>query len=50
MNQRRELIRRPTAIALAMQAALAAKGYDVSNASMPLKREPTWSVTRRKKG
>lgn len=49
MNQRRELIRRPTALALAFKAELERRGFDTSNAQMPLKREPTWSVSRRRK-
>lgn len=48
MSQRRELIRRPTAIALALKDALEAKGFDTTDAAMPLKREPTWSVSRKK--
>lgn len=50
MNQQRDLIRRPTAIALAFKDALEGLGYDTSTAHMPLKREPTWSVKRAKKG
>ena len=45
--QRRELVRRTTAMTDAFVAALAAKGIDASNAKTPLKREPTWRVTRR---
>jgi len=45
----RDLIRRTTAMTDAFVAALAAKGIDASGARMPLKREPTWSVTRRDK-
>jgi hypothetical protein len=46
----RDLIRRPTAIALAFKDALNRLGYATDNARMPLKREPTWSVKRAKKG
>jgi len=47
MNQR-PIFRRPTAIALAFKDALERMGYDTTDASMPLKREPTWSVKRAK--
>jgi hypothetical protein len=50
MSERRELIRRPTTMAAAFKDALDNLGYDTTNARMPLKREPTWSVSRRKKG
>lgn len=47
--ENRNLIRRTTAMTDAFVAALAAKGIDASGARMPVKREPTWSVTRRDK-
>lgn len=46
-GQPRELVRRTTAMTDAFVTALAAKGIDASNAKTPLKREPTWRVTRR---
>lgn len=48
MDKRRDLVRRPTAMAAAFVEALAKQGIDASNARMPLKREPSWRVTRRK--
>jgi hypothetical protein len=45
--QRRELVRRPTTMAAAFAVALEKQGYDTSNARMPLKREPSWRVTRK---
>lgn len=45
--QPRELIRRTTAMTDAMFKAFADAGYDVSRAKVPVKREPTWRVTRR---
>lgn len=50
MSERRELIRRPTALGLAFVELYGQMGFDTSNARMPMKREPVWSVTRRKKG
>lgn len=47
--QRKPLITRPTAIALAFKDTLEGMGFDTSNARMPLKREPAWTVTRRSK-
>lgn len=47
MQQRKELIARPTALALAFKDALERVGIDTTNARMPLKREPTWTVSRR---
>lgn len=43
------LLRRPTAIGLAFLAAAQNAGIDASPAALPVKREPTWSVTRREK-
>lgn len=45
----KQLVTRPTAIALAFKEALEAKGYNTTGARMPLKREPVWSVTRRRR-
>jgi hypothetical protein len=47
MQQRKQLITRPTAIALAFKEALERIGIDTTDARMPLKREPTWTVSRR---
>ncbi|EQB10400.1 hypothetical protein [Novosphingobium lindaniclasticum] len=46
-SQPRELIRRTTAMTDAMFKAFADAGFDVSRAKVPLKREPTWRVSRR---
>lgn len=46
--QRKPLVVRPTAIALAFKDALERMGINTANARMPLKREPAWTVTRRK--
>src|SRR3546814_8018078 len=46
-QQPRELVRRTTAMTNAMYDAFSNAGYDVSNARLPLKREPTWRVTRK---
>jgi hypothetical protein len=46
-GQPRELVRRTTALTDAMFAAFAKAGFDVSEAKVPAKREPTWRVTRR---
>lgn len=44
----RPLVSRPTALTVALVEALARdKGIDASNARTPLKREPTWRVTRK---
>ena len=43
------LVRRPTTMADAFNRALQDKGFDTTSARMPMKREPTWSVTRRKR-
>lgn len=48
MSQKRELVRRNTAITEAFIAALAKQGIDASTAKTPKKYEPTWRVTRRK--
>lgn len=45
---KKPIIARPTAIALAFKDCLERLGFDTSAAPMPLKREPTWSVTRKK--
>ena len=47
----RSLIRRPTAIGLALAGAAVAAGLanEVDPAVLPQKREATWSVTRRDK-
>lgn len=45
--QRKPIITRPTAIALAFKDTLEAMGIDTENARMPVKREPSWTVTRR---
>lgn len=46
----RALIRRPTAIGLAIAAAAGVQlGLDVDPSVLPQKREATWSVTRRDK-
>lgn len=50
MSEHRDLIRRPTAIALAFKTALERLGYDTAEAHMPMKREPTWSVKRARQG
>lgn len=44
---RRDLIRRPTAMAAAFSAMLERMGHDTANARMPCKREPSWRVTRK---
>jgi len=44
----RELICRPTALGLALVAACTAAGIPASADRLPSKREPTWSVRRRK--
>ncbi len=46
-GQPRELVRRTTAMTDAMVGAFASAGFDVSSAKLPLKREPTWRVTRK---
>lgn len=43
------LIRRSTAMTDALVAACEAKGIDTSNARLPRKTEPSWTVTRRRK-
>ena len=48
MSDKRELVRRNTAITEAFIAALAKSGIDASAAKTPKKYEPTWRVTRRK--
>lgn len=47
--QRKPMIFRPTAMALALAAAAQRLGYDTTNVRMPQKREPAWTVTRRSK-
>lgn len=47
--ERRPLVARPTAMACALVECLAKAGVDASSARLPLKREPTWRVTRRSK-
>ncbi|MFM7027809.1 MAG: hypothetical protein ACKOXK_03925 [Chakrabartia sp.] len=47
-TQHRPLIRRTTALTDAMFSAFEAAGFDVTRAKVPLKREPTWRVIRRK--
>lgn len=44
---RRELIRRPTAMADAFLRLSEKMGLDTSEVRVPLKREPAWRVTRR---
>ena len=51
---KRKLLRRPTAVGLALAAAAAQAGMEVPDhvldgTSLPQKREPAWSVTRREK-
>lgn len=46
---RKPVVSRPTAIALALKAALEAMDISTTNARMPLKREAAWTVTRRSK-
>jgi hypothetical protein len=48
MNDR-NLIRRTTAMTDAFVAAAAKLGIDLTKARLPVKREPTWSVTRKPK-
>lgn len=43
------LIRRTTAMSSALLLACAAHGIDTSAARVPLKTEPSWTVTRRAK-
>jgi hypothetical protein len=45
--QRRDLIRRTTAMTDAFVAAAEKLGVDTSNVKLPVKREPVWRVTRR---
>lgn len=45
---RKPVVSRPTAITLALKAALERVGIDTTDVTMPLKREPVWTVTRRK--
>jgi len=45
--QRRELVRRTTAMTDAMFEAFSNAGFNVSNAKVPLKREPSWRVSRK---
>ena len=47
MSERRELVRRTTAMTDAMFEAFRTAGFDVSRAKVPLKREPTWRVKRK---
>jgi hypothetical protein len=44
----RQLVRRTTAVTDAFVAAAEKLGVDTSAIRLPLKREPTWRVTRRK--
>lgn len=46
----RDLLARPTALGLAFRELYERLGNDVSNTRLPLKREPTWSVKRAKRG
>lgn len=50
MTERRPLIVRTTTMALAFKDCLERMGVDTEQARVPLKREPTWSVTRKRKG
>lgn len=50
MNERRNIFVRPTTMALAFKECLERMGVDTAAARMPVKREPTWSVTRKAKG
>lgn len=45
----RDLVRRPTTMAAAFSSMLERLGHDVSSARMPIKREPSWRVTRKSK-
>lgn len=45
--ERRELVARPTAMADALVSCLNKAGVDTSAARIPLKREPTWRVSRK---
>lgn len=46
-HQPRELVRRTTAMTDAFLAMMDRQGIDTSNAKVPLKREPTWRVSRK---
>ena len=45
--ERRDLVRRTTAMTDALVAACTNAGIDVSAARLPLKREPSWRVSRK---
>lgn len=45
--QQRPLVRRTTAMTDAFMSMLEKQGIDARNAKVPLKREPTWRVTRK---
>lgn len=47
--QRKPLVTRPTALGLAFRDLYAELGFSTNNTRLPLKREPAWSVTRRRK-
>jgi hypothetical protein len=46
-QQPRDLVRRTTAMTDAMKTAFENAGFDTSGARLPLKREPTWRVSRK---
>lgn len=46
-DQRTPLLRRTTAMTDAMVRAFEAAGIDTSGASLPVKTEPSWRVSRR---
>lgn len=46
-GQRRELVRRPTALGAAFLQLSEDMGLNTENVRVPLKREPVWRVTRR---
>lgn len=47
MKPQKKLIKRPTAFTDALVAACEHAGLDIANVKLPLKREPTWTVTRK---
>jgi hypothetical protein len=47
MQQRRDLIRRPTTMADAFLRLSEKMGIDTTNVRVPSKREPSWRVTRK---
>lgn len=43
----KSLVKRPTALGVALAAAAAASGIPVDEDRLPVKRESSWSVTRK---